>query len=51
MVDKNLMTDMLEIKLARLVLEFKELGCTMLKEKQDNGRWTVSVSTSEDRSN
>lgn len=47
MVNKQVMNDILEIKLARIVMEFRDLGCTVTKEKQQNGAWTVSVSISE----
>jgi hypothetical protein len=50
MVNKNTMTDVLEIKLARIVMEFKELGCLVTKDKQLDGSWTVSLSVSEDNS-
>lgn len=48
MINKKVMTAILDVKLTNLVMEFKEFGCTVLKEKQEDGRWSICVSFSED---
>jgi len=47
MVNRKVMADLLDIKLDKIVLELKELGCNVTREKLENGRWIVSTNFSE----
>jgi len=45
----KIFTNISDSKLAGLVMEFREYGCTVTREKQAVGDWTVRVSFSEDK--
>ena len=39
----RVLTDVTDDRVDQVVNDFKSVGCTVTKERQDNGKWTVTA--------